>query len=270
MRLMTYNILTGGRDAPNEGEAIAPPRDRLATVCELIRSAQPDLLVLQECNGFELDGFRTLYGVEREIGMRGVLAQAQSGFHVALFVRDGRIITSHSLQRQFQHAVVAATVEVGSTRLGIVGAHLCPFSSDARLLEVHHALRFVRQPNVFVVGDLNSLSPHDAASYTPDQWLPRRRTRHLLAGTSALDTRAIAALEQSDLVDTYRARHPAAAPLPTCLTRLVSGWESYQVRIDYIFASSAIAGRVTRHERMDGALVDAASDHHPLFIDVEL
>ena len=54
-------------------------------------AAQPDVLVLQECNGFELDGFRTLYAVERELGMRGVLGQAQSGFHVALFVRDGRI-----------------------------------------------------------------------------------------------------------------------------------------------------------------------------------
>jgi exodeoxyribonuclease-3 len=270
MRVMTYNILTGGRDTPGESEEITAPGDRLATVCELVRSAQPDVLVLQECNGFELDGFRTLYAVERELGMRGVLAQAQSGFHVALFVRGGRVVTSHFLQRQFHHALIAATIEVGAARLGIVGTHLCPFSGEARLLEAQHVLRFVRQPNVFVVGDLNSLSPHDAATYELGHWLPRRRSRHLVGGTGALDTRAIAALEQCDLVDTYRAQRAETPPAPTCMTRLRSGWENYQVRIDYIFATSALAARVTRHERMDGALVDRASDHHPLFVDVDL
>ena len=130
MRLMTYNILTGGRGRDGE--------NRLGAITEVVRGVAPDVLVLEECNGFELDGFRTLYRLEHELQMRAVLATADSGFHVALFLRRGRLLETHCLRREVHHALLAATLEIDGVVLRVIGAHLCPFGGDARLLEVQH------------------------------------------------------------------------------------------------------------------------------------
>jgi len=269
MRLMTYNILTGGRDGQDDA--------RLAKICELISGVQPDILVLNECNGFDERGRRNLYRLENELGMRGVLARASTGYHVCLFVRSARLVEVHCLDQEVHHAVLAATLDIGGQRLTIVGAHLSPFGGEARLVEVQHLIRFLREEHVFVLGDLNSVSPRDAAACRTDDWIPRRRSRHLLFDGSLpqsaepgaaprIDTRAIAALEHSELVDAFASAEGGFAP--TMLTRLCSDWASYQVRIDYIFATRSAAERIVRRERVDGAFADAASDHYPLFVDV--
>jgi exodeoxyribonuclease III len=260
MRLMTYNVLTGGRDAASDA--------RLADIVRVIQSVNPDILVLNECNGFEQDGHRTLYRLETELGMRGVLAEAQSGFHVALFHRQGRLLEARCLSREVHHAVLAARLELNGLVFGIVGAHLCPFGGDARLLEVQHLIRFLRDEHVFVLGDMNALSPHETSRYQLEHWLPRRRSRHVLAESGGkLDTRAVSALEGAELVDVFRQQGNTAA---TCLTRLGAEWQDYQVRIDYVFGTRAAAERVSRAERVDGALVEKASDHYPLFVDLTL
>lgn len=259
MRLMTYNILTGGRDSAGG--------NRLGAIVEVIRAVAPDVLVLEECNGFELDGLRTFYRLEHELGMRGVLATADSGFHVGLFLRRGRLIEARCLRREVHHALLAATLELDGVTFGVVGAHLCPFGGEARLLEVQHIIRFLRDHGVFVLGDLNALSPHDAARYQPERWLPRRRSRHALGGAGGLDTRALAALEAAELVDVF---HRAGNTSATALTRLGEGWEDYQARIDYVLASASLAERVERCERVEGQRVESASDHYPLFVDVRL
>jgi exodeoxyribonuclease-3 len=259
MRLMTYNVLTGGMDGGAGG--------RLDKIAEVIRGVAPDVLVLNECNGFERNGLRTLYRLEAELGMRGVLAQAQTGFHVALFLRRGQLLETQCLSREVHHAVLAATLEVEGQVLKVIGAHLCPFGGDARLLEVQHLIRFMREEHVFIMGDLNALSPHDEGRHDPSRWLPRRRARHVLAEASGkLDTRAISMLEGAELVDVLRAQGNDA---PTVLTRLGEDWANYQARIDYVFATPRAAERVRRAERVDGALVESASDHYPLFVDVD-
>jgi exodeoxyribonuclease III len=260
MRLMTYNILTGGVDGALAG--------RLDQIAEVIRGVGPDVLVLNECNGFERNGSRTLYWLEGELGMRGVLAQAETGFHVAVFLRRGRLLETQCLSREVHHAVLSATIDVAGTVVKVIGAHLCPFGGDARLLEVQHLIRFLRGEHVFILGDLNALSPHDAGRFDPRGWLPRRRARHVLAEPHGkLDTRAISMLEGAELVDVLRAQGNDA---PTVLTQLGEDWQNYQARIDYVFATTRAAERVRRAERVDGALVESASDHYPLFVDVDL
>ncbi len=262
MRLMTYNILTGGSDGASDA--------RLAKVAQVILGVSPDILVLNECNGFERQGYQTFYRLEAELQMRGVLAEAESGFHVGLFFRRGRLLETRCLRREVQHAVLSATLDVDGQRLKVIGGHLSPFGGEARLLEVQHLIRYLREEPAFIVGDLNALSPHDVGAYTPERWLPRRRARHSLAGSpGTLDTRAVSALEACELVDLFRGEAGQAAA-PTALTRLGEGFLDYQVRIDYVFATRSLAERVVRRERVDGELADAASDHYPLYIDVEL
>src|SRR6185295_2784640 len=257
---MTYNILRGGRGG--DGDA------RLGQVCALIRRVAPDLLVLNECNDFERDGCRNFHRLERELGMRGLFAPASSGYHVALFLRHAQPVEVRLLDREVHHSAIAATLDLGEFRCTLVGAHLCPFSGEVRVGEAQQLTRFLGEGHVFLLGDLNSVSPHDAASLRTDDWLPRRRVRHELAGSpGVLDTRAVATIETCGLVDTFRA---AGARSATVQTPLCPGHQSYQARIDYIFASLGAAERVQRVQRIDGALADSASDHYALTIDVAL
>ncbi|MEY4550074.1 MAG: hypothetical protein RL685_6269 [Pseudomonadota bacterium] len=258
MRLMTYNILRGGKD----GESTA----RLEQVCTLIRQVAPDVLVLNECTDFERDGFRTFHRLERELGMRGVFAPASSGYHVALYLRGVVPLEVRLLERELHHTAIAARLTASGPPFTVVATHLCPFSGEARVTEAQQLSRFFTEEPAFLLGDLNSLSARDAPGLQPEAWLPRRRVRHQLA-SGGLDTRAIAVLEACGLVDTFDATVSAA---PTALTRSCPGWQEYQVRIDYVFASGAAAAGVKRAERVDGALADAASDHYPLYVDVEI
>jgi endonuclease/exonuclease/phosphatase family metal-dependent hydrolase len=272
MRLMTYNILTGGRD----GDDVS----RFDGVCEVIRQARPDVLLLQECNGFDDEGARTLYRLERETGLRGVLARASTGFHVGLFLRprvggDGEalhLVETRRLDAEVYHAVIAARIEVGGRELGVVGAHLCPFGGHARLAEVGHLIRHLRGGPSFLLGDLNSLSATDAHRYDPHAWLPRRRARHVRVGEGGgLDTRVVASLEECQLVDLFAARSGTGVDfLPTNQTRLFDAEPAYQVRIDYVFADVASAAAVSARARVDGPLADRASDHYALYVDVDL
>ena len=263
MRLMTYNILCGGKD----GESTA----RLEQVCTLIRQVAPDVLVLNECNDFERDGFRTFYRLERELGMRGVFAPASSGYHVALYLRGAapgtvQPVEVRVLERALHHTAIAARLTVAGQPCTVVATHLCPFSGEARVTEAQHLSQLFADEPLFLLGDLNSLSPHDAPQLQSQSWLPRRRVRHELAG-GALDTRAIAVIEAAGLVDVF---HAAGNLAPTALTRSRPGWQEYQVRIDYVFASGEAAATVKHVERVDGAQADAASDHYPLYVDVSL
>lgn len=258
MRLMTYNILRGGKD----GERTA----RLEQVCALIQQVAPDVLVLNECSEFERDGLRTFYRLERELGMRGLLAPASSGYHVAVYLRSAQPLEVRWLDRELHHAAIAARCTAGGQQFTVVATHLCPFSGEARVTEAQQLSRFLADEPLFLLGDLNSLSPHDAGALSSQGWLPRRRVRHELAG-GGLDTRAISALETAGLVDVF---HAAGNTAPTALTRSCPGWQDYQVRIDYVFASAAAAPSVQRTERVDGALADAASDHYPLYVDVQI
>jgi endonuclease/exonuclease/phosphatase family metal-dependent hydrolase len=158
----------------------------------------------------------------------------------------------------------------------VVGAHLSPFGGEARLCEVQQLIRFLKEEYVFVLGDLNSLSPRDAAHCRVTDWIPRRRARHLRFDgtlprsseeqpTLPIDTRVVAALEHCHLVDAFASSESSFAP--TALTRLCPDWRSYQLRIDYIFATERAAERIARRERVDSQLADTASDHYPLFID---
>jgi exodeoxyribonuclease III len=260
---MTYNLLRGGKD----GDSTA----RLAQACTLIRQVAPDVLVLNECSDFERDGFRTFHRLEHELGLRGLFAPASSGYHVALYLRGAapleiRPLEVRLLERELHHTAIAARLTAGSRQFTVVATHLCPFSGEARVTEAQQLSRFFTEEPLFLLGDLNSLSPHDAAQLTTESWLPRRRVRHQLPG-GGLDTRAISVIEACGLVDVLRATGGAA---PTALTRSCTGWQDYQVRIDYVFASPTAASAVVRAERVDGVLADAASDHYPLYVDLEL
>jgi exodeoxyribonuclease-3 len=156
---MTWNVLFGGGD-------------RFERILETVRAERPDVLILEECLGWE-DGQR-LARVADAIGVpieHAVLGRARprgSGkrYHVAVVSRARpAAVQVHADPAFLGHCAVS--LEVAGLR--IIGAHFDAHHENLRFVEARY-LRSVADPGsgtaMVLAGDLNSLSPRDP--YPPD------------------------------------------------------------------------------------------------------
>lgn len=259
---MTFNLLLGG-----EG--------RFDAIVELVRRARPDLLVLQECLGWEDDDARMAL-VADALGLPPTSAHALLGharprgsgrrFHVALFSRTPIASSTVYDDANFLgHCLVEARLASG---LVAFGAHFDAHHESLRFVEA----RFLRsrcEPNAFarepylLAGDLNSLSRRDP--YPTD--LPALVRA---AGTDKFGHpprfEVIDELEASGWVDALYAQ-PGGPPASWATARRDRGGVSIDYRTDYLFASPALASRL-----VDAFVIDAegASDHDPVVASFEL
>ncbi len=234
---------------------------------DVVRGEAPDILTLNECNHFERDGYRRFYAFERALGMRGLLGLAPSGFHVAVFARNAQFVHHELTADWVQHAILRVDMLHDGRPLTVVSAHLCPFGGEIRLNEAQFLAGSARDDErVLIAGDMNALSPHDVHHYDPSTWAPRRRARHALPVGGPLDTRAIEVFEHAGLVDL--AHKHALEFSPTALTPLRAGSSRYEVRIDYLFATPALAEGVHSVRTIRGPKADYASDHYPVVADM--
>jgi exodeoxyribonuclease-3 len=228
MRLLTWNILNGGRD-------------RLATIAAVLARESPDLLALQELRGFDRRGIATLAD---SLGMTAHLAPSVFGQAVAVLVRPPlRIDRGRSVTCRLHHA--AAEVTVGP--LTVVSTHLNPRSGYRRYREATWlAARYRRRGRVLLAGDLNACSPAD----DPDP----------AEGRS--DPRAISAFERAGLTDLWRLT--GSGPGNTVPTGEGVGEAFRPMRLDYVFGTPAVVPLVRSVRVLRGGEIEYASDHYPL------
>ena len=258
MRFMTYNILEG-----------AAGGERLRRVTSAVQRCRPDVLALMECNGFDRDGQRTMFELERVLGMRGVLGRTSSGFHLALFVRNYEILEAEFHGDWFHHGALRLRLEVCGAPLTVIATHLCPFSGESRIREAQYLTSYARGERVVVMGDMNNISQSDLVHLDLPGMLPFRRARHLVPGTSTVDTRALDVLAASGLQDLWPHLHGNAfgGTLPT---PLLEGEAKPVLRLDYIFASTDLASKATACEVVVDDDTRSASDHYPVWADITL
>jgi endonuclease/exonuclease/phosphatase family metal-dependent hydrolase len=259
MRLLTYNVFKGGSD-----EGTGP---RLDAIVDILRRAAPDVLVLNECNGFERDGSAVLHAFERALGMRGQLATAGSGYHVALLARGAAWHSCRTLHAGFCHAAIHAELELEGRVLDVLGAHLDPFVPQARASEARALMACTerRGGSRVLMGDLNAISPRDLARLRWSEWPERYRERHAVVEGGAPDTAAIEVLEAAGLLDLAAA---AGDPRATRPTRLCSKPDVPSLRLDYIFADAALAADCERVHVLDDRSSQLASDHLPVLAEL--
>ncbi len=262
MRFASYNILTGGIDGTDAS--------RLERVIEVVRTIDPDVLAVQEANGFAEDkALRRRF--ERETGLKGHICRTRSGHHVALFIKPG--ITVEKRGRTiagFHHGAAYADIRLADgMKLRVVTAHLAPFDGDQRLAEARTLLRRIAVgANVVLMGDLNSLDSsrdHTAALARLD---PAARERYLVPGTTKADTRVVDLITASGLVDLLATAEPGVyeATVPTAF----GGGEFALLRLDFIFASATIAKRLKAAGVFRAAAAAVSSDHFPTTAELDI
>lgn len=110
LTVLSYNTLFAGRE---KGDA-----RRADVQLRVIRDVQPDIFLMQEAKGLDVDGGALLYALEHQLGMRGFLVVApRTGQNVAVFIRVPlRAIAFEPDVINFHHALACLTVELPAAK----------------------------------------------------------------------------------------------------------------------------------------------------------
>jgi len=243
--VMTYNILCGaGVEEAGQGplewaEEHGYPGNRLSRVLDVIRAADPDILGIQEANGWDRGEPPVVQRVAEELGMNFYLGRStgeESGLaHVALLT-GFHIVDAESYPDHFGRGALRAEVVTPAGRsINVFVAHLHPPSRpDIRLKELRFfttdvVTPYLEEPTI-LMGDMNfRLRPLD------------RFTMFAQEEASALQG---------------------------------AGWVNVAVEarigIDQIWASPSLAPHFRKTPPLALELTKGASDHYPLVAKVVL
>lgn len=254
---MTYNIYNGAETTIDD-------------VIAVINEAKPDILTLNEANGFENDTRKRLAYVAEQTAMpytHLALCGDGSWYHTALLSRYP--ILDATLLYPCNRSLLVSRVQINNHILSIGSLHLSPRCEADRLQEVHRLINHIGEnsTHTVVMGDCNSLSFYD--TYPPDMVdsfdanLTRKFTRD---GTIVHDVTRFMA--QAGLVDTAAALQQHATP--TAPTPLPPHPDHPTSRLDYIFASKDLQPALTSYNVVKTPLSDRASDHYPVVVELTL
>lgn len=255
LKVMTFNVLQGGEE-------------RFDTILNLLARESPDVLVLQECVGWD-DGGRLRRVAEAlavpQDDAHLVLGQARSRrsgrcYHVSVVSRPPlRSVSVHNNRHFLGHCIVQCELESNGP-VTLFGTHFDAHEEKLRYVEARYLRSLMdakafREGQYLFAGDLNSLSRKDP--YPVDLGDRLRR-----AGTDKYGHPprfdVIDDLEDYGWVDTLRER-PASSKWVTA--RRNRGGVTIDYRTDYVFASPRMAERLMGAEVID---VGDASDHNML------
>jgi exodeoxyribonuclease III len=221
-------------------------------IAAVIRRQRPDVVALQE-----ITDRAAASRLARELELELVVGETRSGYDVAWLSRL-------SIRRSENHPLPALAktlleLEVGwdGVRLRLFATHLASSHEKhehPRRAEVDAILQLLRplaeQPHA-LAGDFNALAPDDAVGVPPVGVEPRGEA---VAGAPRL---VVPAILRAGYVDCYRRLHPVE---PGFTYPAHAPW----LRLDRVFASSALAPRLVACDVVTGPDAERASDHLPV------
>ena len=244
LRVLSYNIRYGGTG-------------REAELLTVIRSAAPDLVVFQEA---------TQPGVIARLAQGAEMKHWGAHPGRSLGFMSGRPIAHAEWHRPrlSHHAFLEITPE--GADVTVVGVHLSAVHSAwterRRGLELRALLRTLRQRERgfhALVGDFNTLAPGEILDLRK---LPPRLRPFVWLSGGRIRWRTIQAVLDAGYADAFRYHHSAEPgyPFPT--------WDPH-LRLDYLFVPAGDIARVTSCSVVAHEQARAASDHLPLFVELE-
>lgn len=165
-RILSYNILYGAGTERQFDSALPPEmvgKSRLPELLSVIQNANPDIVGLQEANGWDRGTPPMIQQVAQTLGMNQFFARTAGGFHLGLLTKF-TILDAENLSSDIgrQGALRATLVSPQGERLVIFVVHLDPASPDARLCEVNTLLQAMQpyaNSRTILIGDMNFRLP---------------------------------------------------------------------------------------------------------------
>ncbi len=238
LRLLTFNIRRGGAG-------------REPAIADVIAQAAPDVVMLQEATDP-----RVVDAVARILGMTACASRpgASLGFLSRAPVRTFRWVRL----RWARHALLEVVLDPDG--FTVIGVHLSAVHSNLterrRLLELKMLLAHASTcgPRHVIAGDFNTLAPGESLDLR--RLPPRLRAIAWMTG-GRIRWQTIQRMLDSGYVDVYR-QTGLELPGYTFPT-----WDPH-LRLDYVFAPSALASGVVTCGPVNLPAAREASDHFPL------
>ncbi len=126
LRVMTYNIYGGGQKRPaitwDDGQR-TDPENRLDDLKAVVGDLRPDVLILQELQGWDEGDFRILSEFGKPLGMIGVMTSHLDDYHVGVLSRYP-VSTVQLLPKDspFRHNLLVVGVTLPDNRELLVGS----------------------------------------------------------------------------------------------------------------------------------------------------
>ncbi|MGC6487742.1 MAG: endonuclease/exonuclease/phosphatase family protein [Planctomycetota bacterium] len=261
-RVVTWNVLRGFLD-----------RTQVAPAQQWLRRQGPDVVALQEVNGFTA---ARLAETSAAWGHPHAVMAKESGYPVALTSRTPIEVVERRLEGMHHGYLHARTAG-----LDVVVVHLHPGSWRFRRREVSVLAPKVRAlvdegRQVVVLGDFNAHHPLDCAHLDGQApLLARRADGDNLIADRTFDYGVLARFGAAGVVDAaYHALGERAARAGTFPTQLLEHarapeqQQGFLERIDFVLLSPTALARLERAALPRGGALEVVSDHYPVVVDL--
>lgn len=277
LKVLSYNVYWGMKEDTTADKRL---------FSEWIKKQNPDILALQEMNGFSQENSEF---IPKEKAVKKYIQRfAESyGHPYAYIVRepapDGSVSFPVAITSKYPIVNVRRVLENsihGFLEAEIKGYHFIithfhPFSAKKRSYELEQILATMAAKPAdskwFLIGDLNSVSPLDKKEY--DNHLLRdfiradrekRPHNKNLGDDDELDYSIQQKILDAGFVDAFKLFHPdfvASAP-----TRMAYDQSKHPLRYDYIYVSPNIKAEVKSCDLIKDEFTDIYSDHYPVVL----
>jgi len=257
MKIMTFNILTGGFDDKSS---------RIEHIISVINGVKPDFLALQEANHFDKNDNALLRRISDETELphyalsQGSLDKEAGRFHVASLSRYPLRSVYEFPNSSFQSAALSVVVSSSIGELSLCNIHLNSISGNSRVKEIEEVLSYQSGlENNIILGDCNTLDP-DAWRLIEEQGNSKSEefVRYDLANCKVTDV-----LTKGGYVDAAkylgvedRTSHPTpGCPHSICTT---------PVGLDYFWVEETLRSSLQESAFVRTPTAQKASDHYPV------
>ncbi len=253
MRIMTYNILDGGQD-------------RLNDIITVVKKASPDVLIVNEANGFDADNSKVLKSfAERTNFPHYHLEKCGDGWVYHTVILSKKPITSVNALRPVTRCVARVGIQYDNAELTVVALHLSPFSEKERLQEISLLVPLIEGARkTILAGDFNSLAVQDKLSSDQVIQLPDGLKKKFTAQGKP-QYKVYKTLSDISFVDTAQVMKDFTATAPTLMEKDAL---HPAVRLDRILVSPDLADNIISYGVIENPTTGLASDHYPVIVEL--
>lgn len=250
IRIATYNLFEGASGSLNR-------------LVEFVRTAELDVICLQEINGWQDNDSARLKNFTDQILFAG-FAYGNSNTEYKLATVSKTAISSKTLHAEaFWHGAIETVIKFGDKEVSIINAHLDPWKEDSRAKEMARLIAAVKPGrSTIITGDFNSLSRQD--NYPPNLLQQLQSKGISKFGTQQLEFTVIDELLKAGFIDVAAAKSKLDVTVPSAYN--TDQDHEVPVRVDYMFVTPDLVPFITEVNVVKTDLTDAISDHFPLVV----
>lgn len=254
--VVSYNVLEGlQRDSAN-----------IDMYVDWISEINPDVVAYQEMNKFTQ---KELEQLAKRYGHSYAVMSKFEGFPVALSSKHP-IVNVRKVVDNMWHAFLYA--QIGDIHFFVI--HYSPFDYKKRQEEMRnvlaHAVTLPKDAKILIMGDFNSVDRSDAVHHTEAMVKGMRerekRQAHIRnLNNGDMDYSVMDMIKNAGFIDTFwltnsKPMYSVSSPKYGKLSK----------RIDFLWASPAIASKVVNSTIIHDDKTDVMSDHYPVYVQFDL